>query len=158
MSKRFTIKNHRTGSASHVLDIFDSEGHVAYNAQIQLAGGVDHMKLADPDGVEVARYRVRAFEERGMLMVTMADGVRFAASFSGAHHTPHLSVPDYGWNLDRSPVRGMYHITDFRGEKIATVVRGEESVGSYVATISDCRHLEELLVLVLIVRFLLEHR
>ncbi|MGN0071276.1 MAG: hypothetical protein ACI361_05470 [Atopobiaceae bacterium] len=158
MSQRFTIKNHRTGSESHVLDIFDAEGHIAYNAQIQLVSGVDHMMLQDPDGNEVARYRVRAFEERGMLMVTMADGVRFAASFSGVHHTPHLSVPDYGWNLDRSPVRGMYHITNFRGDKIATVVRGEQCVGSYVATIADGRHLEELLVLVLIVRFLLEHR
>lgn len=158
MSKRFTIKNHRTGSAAHVLDIFDAEGHIAYNAQLQLAGGVDHMMLQDLNGNEIARYRVRAFEERGMLMVTMADGVRFAASFSGVHHTPHLSVPDYGWNLDRSPVRGMYHITNFRGDKIATVVRGEESLGSYVATISDCRHTDELLVLVLVVRFLLEHR
>lgn len=158
MSQRFTIKNRRVGSGHHALDIFDSDGHVIYTSQIQLRSGLDHMTLCDVCGNEIAHYRARAFEERGIFVVTMATGVRFTVSFSGAHHVPHVSVHDYEWNLDRSAVHGMYHIVNARGEKIATIVKGQDAVSSYVATIDDVRHTQELMVLLLIVRFLLEHR
>lgn len=158
MSQRYTIKNRMVGSGRHALDVFDEKGHLRYTSQIQLKSGLDHMTFCDADGNEIAHYKARAFEQRGMFIVTMASGVRFTVSFSGTHHTPHVSVRDYEWDLDRSPVHGMYHIVNSHGEKIATVVKGESAVSSYVATINDARHTEELMVLIMIVRFLLEHR